>query len=182
MTERLDEVLLDIHTDPARGDYTAARRLWTSSPHYQPYGRDSEEVEEFHMRVSAGRFEEAIALGKQLLEAEPIRVTLHLLMARALDAHGDDWEAGDHRAMAHGYCKALLRTGDGRGPETALSPVEPWEIPLALDLLGLRAVRSEQQQAAGRWFDRVEAVDREGESREVWFDVTVMQAWLRDAG
>ena len=40
----------------------------------------------------------------------------------------------------------------------------------------------EQQQAAGKWFDRVEAVDREGKSREVWFDVTVMQAWLRDAG
>ena len=60
--------------------------------------------------------------------------------------------------------------------------MEPWEIPLALDLLGLRAVRSEQQQAAGKWFDRVEAVDREGKSREVWFDVTVMQAWLRDAG
>ena len=58
--------------------------------------------------------------------------------------------------------------------------VEPAEIRLALDLLGLRAERSLARQHEERWYDCILARGAEGE-REVWFDVTAMQEWLAEA-
>ncbi|TNE88287.1 MAG: DUF4919 domain-containing protein [Deltaproteobacteria bacterium] len=181
MDSRFDALLLDVRTDPTRADYSALRIAWTECSRYQPYGRDSEGLEELHMRVASKRFEEAVRLAKRLLEAEPLSVSLHLLYAQALDGLGDDWDAGDHRAIAHGLCKAILRSGDGRSAATALVVVEPWEIKLALDLLGLASMRSEQRQEADRWYDCVLAIGKDGE-REVWFDVTHMQNWLAQTG
>lgn len=180
MTGDFADLLQDVLIDPARGDYTALRIAWTTSSLYQPYGRDSEGVEELHMRVASGAFQAAVDLAARLLVDVPLSVPIRLLYAQALTGAGDRWEAGDHRAFAHGLCKAILRSGDGRSKQTALVVYEPSEIKLTLDLLKLVATRSHQLEHEGRWFDRIEARGADG-SRDVWFDVTVMHEWLSQA-
>lgn len=180
MDGRFRSLLREVFADPTRGDYSSLRLAWPETSTYQPYGRDIEGLEELHMRVAGKQYETACGLAKGLLDKTPLSVTVRLLFAQALDGVGEDWEAGDHRAFAHGLCKALLRSGDGRSAGSALVVTDPSEIKLALDLLGLRALRSVQQEIDGRWFDRLDATGAKGE-REVWFDVTLMQNWLAQA-
>lgn len=180
MTSRFDALMLDVRTDPTRADYLALRLAWAECSRYRPYGKDTEAIEELHMRVASREYPKAVKLARHLVEEDPLSVSIHLLYAQALDGVGDDIDAGDHRAIAHGLCKAILRSGDGRSPATALVVVEPAEIRLALDLLGLRAERSLERQHDERWYDCILTRGSEGE-REVWFDVTCMQNWLAQA-
>ncbi|MCO4743151.1 MAG: DUF4919 domain-containing protein [Proteobacteria bacterium] len=180
MASRFESDLLEALADPTRADFSSLRDAWTACPRYQPYGRDAEGIEELHMRVATESWDKAVELAKRLLDITPLSVSLRLLYAQALAGSGDRWEAGDQRAVAHGICKAILRSGDGRSQANALVVHDPSEIKLALDLLGCRALRSYQVEIEGRWYDRVEATSPKGD-RDVWFDVTIMHDWLTQA-
>ena len=66
MTSRFDALMLDVRTDPTRADYQALRSAWAECARYRPYGKDTEAVEELHMRVASGEGDETSRSGPRL--------------------------------------------------------------------------------------------------------------------
>jgi hypothetical protein len=168
------ELLEDAFLDPRRVDYAQLRRLYVESGEYRPAHRDTHGTDALNRALAAEDWEGAIALAEQLLDRDPLAVGLRLAYARALDGVDDGWEAETQRAVAHGLLRAIVASGDGRTPETALQVLDERELHVVLDRLGLRVIRSERDVGGDRWFERVECVG----GRVVWFDVTWPQRWV----
>lgn len=161
-------------SDPVGADYEHLRRVYVDCPLYQPWARDQEAVEELHMRVATGRFEEAVALGQEILRSDPLAVTLRLSLAKAFDGAGRRRDGTDARTFANGLMRCVLRTGNGRSLDSAIVVHDARELHLVLDVLGLTATRSELKQIDGRWFDVIETSG----DRVMHFDVTLPRLWL----
>lgn len=168
------ELLEDAFLNPASIDYGLLRALYAASAHYLPYGHRPDGVEILHRHLEAQEWEEAIAVVEDLLVDDPLAIALRLAYAHALDGIGDDWEASTQRAVANGLIKAVMRSGDGRSPDSPLRVLDERELHLIVDLLGTRAARTRMDLHEDRWLAVVEAAD----GRSLYFDVTWPQGWL----
>jgi len=179
MAEDFENLLDEALADPERADYTRLRMAYARSLSYLPFGRDQVDIEDLHRRMATERWEEALDLVELLLESDPLSIPLRFAYAHILEEEGDELEAGLQRAFANGLLRAMLGSGDGRSPESAISVLDMREMYLVLDVMGLRAVRSQLSQVGAEWIDEVEAVGREGQ-RQVYFNVSIPQGWLAE--
>jgi len=168
------ELLEDAFLDPSRVDYRLLRRLYVASASYVPYGRDDSHVETLHGQLASGAFEEAIATVEALLETDPLAISLRLAYAHALDGIDDDWEASTQRAVANGLIKAILSSGDGRTPESAIVVLDEREHQLVLQLLDVQPLSSQRLATEDGWYDCVTCAG----GRVVYLDVSWPQGWL----
>jgi len=179
MAEDFETLLEEALADPERADFARLRMAYAQSLGYLPFGREQGEIEELHRRMAAERWEEALDLVELLLESDPLSIPLRFAYAHILEEEGDEFEAGMQRTFANGLLRAMLGSGDGRTPETAIHVLDMREMYLVLDVMGLRAVRSQLTQAGAEWIDQVEASGREGQ-RDVYFNVSIPQGWLAE--
>ena len=178
MSDDFATLLTEALADPEHADFQRLRESFASSDFYMPYGRDQEDIEELHMRIATKRWDKALALVEEMLDFDPLGISLRFAYAHVLEGVGEDWEATSQRCFANGLMRAILGSGDGRTAETAIAVLDMRELRLVLDVLGCRAVRSQLTHGDGRWLDVVEATDAHGEERTLYFDVDLPQGWL----
>jgi hypothetical protein len=168
------ELLEDAFLDPDSVDYDQLRTLYVHSTSYIPFGRDQSALETLNSQLVALDFEAAIDTIEPLIEVDPLSITLRLAYAHALDGIDDEWEASTQRGVANGLIKAILGSGDGRSPETAIVVLDDRERELVLQLLNVRAVSSQMTTTEDGWLDCVTC----HEERLVYLDVSWPQGWL----
>ncbi len=79
-----------------------------------------------------------------------------------------------HSWMGRGLMKALLGSGDGKGPETAYHVLNVSEEYLIVaPQFKQKSIVQNLEQVKGRSYDKLTGEDKEtGEKRSVWFDIT----------
>lgn len=170
----LDDALFDVR----RADIQGLRDAWVASEGQERTFWDDEAFEELHLRLETSRWDDAVDLAEDLLEAHPLSVELRLWYARALSGNGEEREASRQRALANALLRAVLRSGDGRTVDTALQVICSREQVLVLSMMGLTPQRSELREQDGCWVDRVEATNAEGQLQTLYFRVAVPEGWV----
>jgi hypothetical protein len=168
------ELLEDAFLDPDSVDYDQLRTLYVHSSCYIPFGRDQSSIETLNTQLAAMDFEAAIHTIEPLIEVDPLSITLRLAYAHALDGIEDEWEASTQRAVANGLIKAILGSGDGRSPQTAIVVLDDRERELVLQLLSVKPASSQMTTTEDGWLDCVTC----HQGRLVYLDVSWPQGWL----
>lgn len=169
----LDEAL----ADPEAADYTALREAYAESHAYVPFGRDQNAIEDLHRRMASESWDEALDLVEVLIEDDPLSIPLRFAYAHILEALDDEMEASAQRQFGNGLMRAILSSGDGRSPETAIQVLDSREMYLAIEMLGLRATTTRLSHDGLEWIERVEVTGK-GETRTMYFNVSRPQGWL----
>ncbi len=176
MTTDFSTLLEEALSDPEGADYARLRKAYAYSLDYVPFGHDQEALEALHLCMAAEDWEQALALVEALLQDDPMSISLRFAFAHVLEQLDDELEASTQRAFSNGMVRHILSSGDGRSPESAMCVLDSREMYLVLEVMGLRATRTQLMQVGAEWIERVDATGKE--DRAVYFNVTLPQGWL----
>jgi Domain of unknown function (DUF4919) len=177
MADDFESLLDEALADPEAADYAALRESYADSVRYLPFGRDQDAVEDLHRRMAAEEWEQALDLVEALLSDDPLSISLRFAYAHILEHLDDEIEASAQRTFGNGLLRAVLSSGDGRSPESAMRVLDTREMYLVVEILGLRAERTQLSQVGTEWVELVEVKGGDGE-RGLYFNVSLPQSWL----
>lgn len=159
-------------------DFARLRFLRTQLDNYTPYGPDSEDRP--FKQLAAGNVAKAQTLAENVLAQNELDLESNITLARVADQRKDEATAAYHRYVAQGILDSVLRSGDGKTPETAYKVIAVPEEYAALSNLGLQPGTQSLAKIEGRAYDIFEALDAEGRpAGRVYFDIEPIDKWLR---
>jgi hypothetical protein len=115
----------------------------------------------------AHRFDDVVDVTGPALARCPVWIQLHLWRSAALRALGRDADADLHKRWTLGLIDTILKSGDGKTPETAYVTMSTTEEYAVLSRLGLEPKR---QALTGGMRDVIDAVDESGHHVSVYFN------------
>lgn len=119
----------------------------------------------------AGKHNEVVVAGEQVLRTAYLDLETHLLVANAYKQTGNTSKFQFHQAVFLGLIQSILTGGDGRSAKTAYVVIGPYEEYAVMRALELSIPKqSFQRVVAGRSYDVLTGTDmKTNQSREVWF-------------
>lgn len=127
--------------------------------------------------------EEAMRLGNEILERDYLRVATHNLLADAYGEMGDTARREFHSQVTWALFDAFIRSGKGTNPETAKVTINPDEVTLFLDILGLQEEIHEVVEKDGKVFDHFRGKTRmDSDSQDFWFEISSFYGFLPGGG
>ena len=168
-----DQIVGQIKAGDLAVDYDRLRQAFAQGPGYDPYdGQERRLASEMREARRAGRCPEAIAKADEILAANFTSIDAHLHRKSCLEEAGD--QAGADRALtiARGLVESILRSGNGRTPETAMTVISIAEEYNVLSFLNLRRLRQSAIRVGDSTYDRLE-VQAPGspETSFIWFNI-----------
>ena len=166
------ELRAEAMADPFSVDYGALRESFAASRFYAPVQDSSEDpfkaVEQD--RKNGERAAALVALDAGLANrwADPGSQLRAALICEQL---GDLRRRDLHRAIGHGLADALLDSGDGQSPETALKVLSVVEENFALEVLGLAPKSHAKAVRDGHHYDVYKIEQPDGETTDFYFNV-----------
>jgi len=139
---------------------------------------DRELESQLRAAFSGNDWNEVLRAADAVLELDGTRIRAHLMKSMAQERLGRD--NSFQLSLGLELVKSILASGDGRSPETAFHVYFTREEYAVLEALGLRMKSQSLMQAGERSYDHLTAVDREGGTTELYFDVTEHMAALAD--
>lgn len=161
--------LNDIHN----ADFSALRQAYTHTPHYDPY-RSGEPDATLVALIEAGSWSAAAVHCEQLLAADYLHAPLHLIMAYIYQQLEDGTRAEWHLRFARGLISALLKSGDGRSPETAFQVITVREEYELLRAFNLQALQQRLIVHNNQYYDVLTVRDINGDEGEIFFEVSAI--------
>lgn len=129
--------------------------------------------------LEAGDVAAAQALAENILAENELDLEANITAAALADQRKDAATAAYHRYVVQGLLDSVLRSGDGKTPETAYKVIAVSEEHAVLHHLGLQPRTQLLLEIGGRAYDLFRTVDAEGEpAREVYFDVDAIEKGL----
>ena len=177
---RYYSLLEELSGKGGRIDYTELRLAYTETPMYDPYGVDEnkEKMQEYHR---LGELSKAVQYANEVLKKNFVDIDAHLNLTMIYDKLGETKKKEYHQYVFSSLIHLIKNSGDGESRETAYKVISVREEYNFLDAMGLKASSQGYLENEGRYYDRIEAVDRRsGEEKTVYFDVTIPQSWLAD--
>ena len=162
-------------------DYTAFRLSYAASPKYEPYGSATTNPAIVAMTTAfnAGDCATATARANEIMEAKFVHIDAHLVTGVCHKRAGDEEGARRERAVVDGLLGSVLKSGDGKSPQTAFVVIGIDEEYKMINLL--RLVRGTQSLVTvdGRSFDRMDVKTRDtGQAMTLYFNIDHLQAKL----
>ena len=159
-------------------DYRALRDAYAASPHYQPYGGDTDDARTTMIKsFNAQDCATALPAADKVLDA--IYITAHLVNGRCFEMAGDNPKADFHRAIAHGLMDSIVASGDGKTEKTAFLVVTINEEYDVLSALRWRLVGQALINDDGHAFDKMEVKSAtSAETATLYFQIDRPMAWL----
>ena len=152
-------------------DFDRLRWLRTQLDTYGP-GSEDHPYEYF----KTGNTIEAQALAENILAENELDLEANVTAAEIADQKKDAATAAYHRYVVQGLLDSVLRSGDGKSPETAYKVIAVSEEHAVLRHLGLQPRTQLLLEIGGRAYDLFRTVDAEGQpAREVYFDVDAIE-------
>lgn len=160
-------------------DFKALRLAYTKTPDYNPYGRDNSRDDAMGKAIEEEKFEEAIKIAQTILEKNYIHIFAHFVSRIAYRELGDQKKFEYHHFVTNGLVQSILGSGSGRDPEGAFLVISTDEEYMILDILGLKSKMQSTHKVADQTYDKLSVVDRKtGDTREIFFNVTIPFEWL----
>ena len=145
-----DDYVAQVKAGKIEIDYTAFRLAYAASPKYAPYGV-VEIVSRLKKAYDAGDCPSAMAHANEAFEINFVHMEAHKIAAFCLKKAGNEEEARRHYATFLGLFSSVLKSGDGKSPETAF-------VVIAVDeeTASLTPVKQALVNHGGSAFDRFE--------------------------
>jgi hypothetical protein len=158
--------------DPLHADYAAPRAAYAASPGYSPLaGLAPETRGEMLLSMAAGDWRTALAKANAILGVYWLDIQAHMTAAGAAASLADSGAASLHRAAAAGLLSAVVSSGDGRSPATALVVINAGEERALIGALGARATGRRLVRLGGHAYDRIGVTGEQGEAGTIFFNV-----------
>jgi hypothetical protein len=159
-------------------DYTAFRLSYAASPGYEPYGFTTAAIAgAMRAAFNAGDCPTAMARAKEIMDANFVQVDAHFVTGLCDKKAGNEEGARQERAVVDGLINSVLKSGDGKSPQTAFVVIAVDEEYKALGALGLVPGRQSLVRLQDSSFDRMEAKTRDtGQPVTLYFNIDRMQA------
>ncbi|MEH2544961.1 hypothetical protein V1283_001606 [Bradyrhizobium sp. AZCC 2262] len=113
-----DDYVAQVKAGKIEIDYTAFRLAYAASSKYAPYGV-VEIASKLKKAYDAGDCPSAMAHANEVLEVNFVHMDAHKIAAFCQKKAGNEEEARRHYAMFLGLFSSVLKSGDGKSPETA---------------------------------------------------------------
>ncbi len=162
-------------------DFTALRKAWVSDPSYAPYSYTDKPFD--LMRAAQKSFEESdvVTAMKKCDEALALFAfdpRLHFRCAFFYNAGGDDERSLRHRFIGRGLIDSILKSGDGKTPETAYEVITIAEEYAVLAELNLRRQRQALVRREDHSYDVLTPKNEAGEEVTLYFRIDDLMDWL----
>jgi Domain of unknown function (DUF4919) len=161
-------------------DYTAFRLSYAASPKYEPYGIATAGLANaMKTAFNAGDCATAMARAKDIMEANFVQIDAHFVTGLCHKKAGNEEGARQERAVTDGLINSVLKSGDGKSPQTAFVVISIDEEYKALAAMGLVLNRQSLVVLQGLSFDRMEAKTRDGgQAVTLYFNIDRMRAQM----
>lgn len=176
--QELEALLERVKKSDASVDFARLRKLQTQVDSYKPYGAD---VEDHPLALLGnGNVDGALMLAKQILAVSYLDLEAHTAAARIADKRGDKAAAAHHQYVLQGVFDSILKSGDGKTPETAYVVIAISEEYALMAHLGFQvAGQSLLNDDAGHSYDLIRGINPQTKAtREVYFNIDAMMGAL----
>jgi hypothetical protein len=150
-----DDYVAQVKAGKIEIDYTAFRLAYAASSKYAPYGT-IEIVSKLKKAYDAGDCASAMAHARDVFEVNFVHMEARKIAAVCLKQAGHEEEARRDYAMFLGLFSSVLKSGDGKSPETAFVVVAVDEEYSVLETASLTPVKQARVNHGGSAFDRFE--------------------------
>jgi hypothetical protein len=158
-----DDYVAQVKAGKIEIDYTAFRLAYAASPKYAPYGV-AEILSKLKKAYDARDCPSAMAHAKEVFEVNFVHMEAHKIAAFCQKKAGNDEEARRHYAMFMGLFSSVLKSGDGKSPETAFVVIAVDEEYSVLETTSFTPVKQALVNHGGSAFDRFEVKWRDSDS------------------
>jgi hypothetical protein len=160
-------------------DFKRMRELQTRLDNYAPYGAGLEDEHPL-AALAAGEVARAQALAEGILAQGYLDLEAHFAAAQVADKRGDAAAAAHHRYVLQGVLDSILKSGDGKTPETAFVVIAISEEYAVMHHLGLKvAGQGLISDDEGHSYDLLHGVDPATQAaREVFFNIDAIMGAL----
>ena len=153
-------------------DYAAFRLAYAASPKYEPYGTTTTTTAKaMTTAFSAGDCATATARANEIMATNFVQIDAHLVTSLCHKKEGNEEAARREHAVFEGLFRSVLKSGDGKTPQTAFVVISIDEEYKALSALGLVRDRQSLITVDGRSFDRMDVKTRDGQPVTLYFNV-----------
>jgi len=118
------------------------------------------------------RWDEIIKIIGSILNNCPIDISYHHTLENILRALGKDTSADHHLRWANGLAGSIIKTGDGKTPQTAYKTILLGEGLKILEYLELERMASEPIEHDGRAIGKFYAIDKVENIKIIYFDIS----------
>lgn len=156
-------------------NFTELRMLFTQLPTYNPYQTMTELRDKENQMWKAykdGKYEEALQIGNSILEINYLRSMTHYIFSEIYGKQGDTQKQKFYEDVFFNLVDSIIRSGDGKSPETAMTVIDIEEEYNVLDVLGFEKESQTLIEKDGKRFDLISAKNPEtGETRDFYFNI-----------
>jgi len=153
-------------------DFGKLREAYAASSKYSPPETVPDARRAMYSALSNKKYDEAIGIAEKALKASYLDIDAHHVLSIAYRETKDPMRADFHHGVAGGLINAILKSGDGKSPQTAMVVLATHEEYIILSVLGLRPGSQSLQKKGGHVYDVLNAVSTEtNKSVTLYFNI-----------
>jgi hypothetical protein len=173
-----EALLAQVKKGDPKADFGALRLAYTQTPAYNPYNADRENRDAMLRALEAKDYHEVLQRADRELTKNYVDVPAHIAAYKAFGGLKDAPHARFHRYVFDGLIKSVLKSGNGKSPESAFVVISTDEESTLLNALGIRRGAQNLVTVNGHHYDRVEGTDtKTGQALTLYFNVDRPMEW-----
>jgi hypothetical protein len=168
-----DELLATAKAHPEGANYMALRLAYVASPGYEVMAGLADKIQ-LMAAVKSGDWQGVQQRTDAMLDHNWTDIVAHIEASVAAEKLGNHDQAALHRAAATGLLRSIAASGDGKSPATAYVVTGVGEQVSFLTVQKLRQTGQSMVKDGRHSYERVDAVDAEGNQKEVYFNMDLV--------
>jgi len=154
------------------------RDAYAESTFYDPYNTDLVSLRgPFQKAFAEGDCAGAIAQGLAILEKNYVFVDAHFILGICHRRLGQTEPSQRHIVAAQGLMKAILATGDGKTPESAIVVISVAEEYTIMGMQGAKKLQQALISKNGHSYDLITVENKSGGKEQIYFNVDRVMRW-----
>lgn len=177
------EALVDrLKANDVTVDFKELRMAYAESQGYAPYGGDDEARKAMFAALRDKAYDKALEYAGKILKQNYVYINAHLVSSIAFGETKNLERASYHRRIADGLIQSILKSGDGKSPETAYVVITTAEEYTLFNVLGLRPVSQSLLHEKGHSYDKMDAKNPQtNQTTTFYFNIDIPFNWLANS-
>jgi len=161
-------------------DFLELRRAYSESPSFMDTG-NSDDSKKMYEAFNHKDYASALKYARKILDINYCDIDAQHTAYLAYRELNDAEHADFHHTVSHNLIQSILRTGDGKSPETAMEVITVREEYVILMVMGLQPNQQSLESSGGHQYDRMEATNPETHEKvTIFFNIDrTMARWMK---
>jgi hypothetical protein len=174
-----DSLIARVKSGDPSIDYGKLRAAYAASSEYSPPETGPNARQAMYAALSKRKYDEAIRIAEKALKENYLDIEAHHVLSIAYGESKDPIRADFHHGVAAGLVNAILKSGDGKSPQTAMVVLATAEEYIILSVMALRPGSQSLQMKGGHFYDVLNAVSTESnQSVTLYFNIDKPYGYL----